>query len=569
METTRSLRDRIENLLQIGFEAAIEAEALPEFDIPVSIPVAPSRHEAHGDYGSPVCLGLAKVLRRAPIQIAEAVAPHVPEANFVAAVEVAPPGYVNFTLDEGWLAEQVPVILEAGETWGALNHGAGERVQVEFVSANPTGPLTIGSARNAVLGDALATVLEAAGYDVAREYYVNDAGSKARKLGYSIYVRYLELLDEPVEIEEEMYPGDYVIEMARQLVDQAGRRFVALDAEQAISEFTDWGIKRVLEGVEADLAQMHIHFDSWRHERDFYQGDPSLFEQMLQRLRNRGYVVEKEGAIWFTHPDLEKDAVLVRSPEVIPNPEDRPTYLMSDVCYAWDKLEVRGFDRALYVWGADHHGDVPRVMAAIKALGLDLARVELILYQLVTLRRGDEVLRMSKSSGEFVTLRELIDEVGPDPIRYMLLTRTADVTMDFDLALAVEQSERNPVYYVQYAHTRIAGVLRHAVEQGWDPETMGDPALLTHESELALIRKMLELPEIIALAANNLAPHHLTMYAHELASLFHAFYHHCRIVSSEPGDEAVTRARLMLARAAKSVLARVLHLMGMDAPETM
>jgi arginyl-tRNA synthetase len=569
MEKTRSLRDRIEDLLHAGFEAAIEAEALPEFDVPASIPVAPGRHEAHGDYGSPVCLGLAKVLRRAPIQIAEAVAPYVPKADFVAAVEVAPPGYVNVTLDEGWLAEQVPVILEAGERWGALDQGTGERVQVEFVSANPTGPLTIGSARNAVLGDALATVLDAAGYDVAREYYVNDAGSKARKLGYSIYVRYCELLDEPVDIEEEMYPGDYVTEMARQLVDKAGRRFVAMEAEEAIGEFTDWGIDRVLEGVEVDLAQMRIHFDTWRHERDFYQGDPSLFAQMLERLRDRGHVVEKEGATWFTHPDLEKDAVLVRSPEVIPNPEDRPTYLMSDVCYAWDKLEVRGFDRALYIWGADHHGDVPRVKAVVTALGLDPERVELILYQLVTLRRGDEVLRMSKSSGEFVTLRELIDEVGPDPIRYMLLTRTADVTMDFDLALAVEQSERNPVYYVQYAHTRIAGVLRHAAEQGWDPETMGDPALLTHESELALIRKMMELPEIIELAANNLAPHHLTTYAHDLASLFHAFYHHCRIVSSEPGDEDITRARLMLARAAKSVLARVLHLMGMGAPETM
>ena len=569
MNVIRSLRDRIEDLLRAGFEAAMAADTLPAFDIPATIPVAPSRHEAHGDYGSPVCLGLAKVLRRAPLQIAETVAPYVPDADFVADVEVAPPGYVNVTLDERWLAEQVPVILDAGATWGRLDRGAGERVQVEFVSANPTGPLTVGSARNAVLGDALAAVLEAAGYDVAREYYVNDHGSKARKLGYSIYVRYLELLDEPVEIGEEMYPGEYVTEMARQLVDQAGRRFVEMDAEEAIGEFVDWGIKRVLEGVESDLARMRIHFDTWRHERDFYQGDPALVEQMLDRLRDGGYVVEKEGATWFTHPDLEKDAVLIRSPEVIPNPEDRPTYLMSDVCYAWDKLAIRNFDRALYVWGADHHGDVPRVQAVVKALDLDPDRVELILYQLVTLRHGDEVLRMSKSSGEFVTLRELIDAVGPDPIRYMLLTRTADVTMDFDLALAVEQSERNPVYYVQYAHTRIAGVLRHAVEQGWDPETMGDPALLTHESEFALIRKMMELPEIIELAANNLAPHHLTTYAHDLASLFHAFYHHCRIVSSEPGDEAITRARLMLARAAKTVLARVLRLMGMDAPETM
>lgn len=569
MNVTRSLRDRIEALLHAGFEAAVAADALPDFDIPKFIPVAPSRYEAHGDYGSPVCMGLAKVLRRAPLQIAQAVVPYIPDADFVAEVETAVPGYINVTLDERWLAEQVPVILEFGEAWGNLDHGAGERVQVEFVSANPTGPLTIGSARNAVLGDALAAVLGAVGYDVAREYYVNDAGSKARKLGYSIYVRYLELLDEPVEIEEEMYPGDYVKEMAHQLVDQAGRRFVDVDPEQVIGEFADWGIDRVLEGVETDLAQMRIHFDTWRHERDFYRGAPSLFDQMLRRLRDRGHIVEKEGATWFTHPDLERDAVLVRSPGVIPNPLDRPTYLMSDVCYAWDKLVIRGFDRAIYVWGADHHGDVPRVEAAVEALGLDSERVEIILYQLVTLRRGDEVLRMSKSSGEFVTLRELIDEVGPDPIRYMLLTRTADVTMDFDLALAVEQSERNPVYYVQYAHTRIAGVLRHAAEEGWDPETMGDPALLTHESELALVRKMMELPEIIALSANNLAPHHLTTYAHDLASLFHTFYHHCRIVSSEPGDEAITRARLMLARATKSVLARVLHLMGMDAPEKM
>jgi arginyl-tRNA synthetase len=565
----KTLRQRIAVLFREGLETAVSSGSLPSFDIPESVPVQPSRHESHGDYGTPVCMGLARVLRRSPLDIAEAVAPHVPDAEYVANVEVAPPGYINVWLDEGWLVKQVPEILAVGEAWGTLDLGEGERVQVEFVSANPTGPLTIGSARNAVLGDALATVLSAAGYDVAREYYVNDHGSKARKLGYSIYVRYLELLDEPVDIEEEMYPGDYVAEMARQLVDQAGRRFVDMDAEQAVQEFSDWGIERVLEGVEADLAQMRIHFDTWRHEREFYQGSPSLFEQMLEKLRERGHVVEKEGATWFTHPDLEKDAVLIRSPEVIANPEDRPTYLMSDVCYAWDKLVVRNFDRALYVWGADHHGDVPRVEAAVQALGLDVDRVEIILYQLVTLRRGDEILRMSKSSGEFVTLRELIDAVGPDPIRYMLLTRTADVTMDFDLELAVEQSDRNPVYYVQYAHTRIAGVLRHAEEQGWDLSVVGDPTLLTHSSELALIRKMMELPEIIALAAETLSPHHLTTYAHDLASLFHAFYHNCRIVSSDPDDESLTHARLLLARAAKSVLARVLHLMGMQAPETM
>ncbi len=563
------LRHQIADLVRAGLIAVQEAGDLPAFEVPESVPVVPSRHEGQGDYGSPVCMGLARVLRRAPLQIAQAVAPHIPEAPFVSRVEVAPPGYLNFMLDPEWLALQVLTVLAAGETWGNVAVGAGERVQVEFVSANPTGPITIGSARNAVIGDALASVLDAAGYAVEREYYVNDAGSKARKLGYSIYVRYLEQLGEPVVPTGEMYPGTYIEGYAAELVNDVGRRFVEGDVEETIRALSEWGIQRVLREVEEDLGLLRVHFDNWRHERDFYRGDPSLFTQMLERLRAEGYVVEKEGATWFTHPDLDKDAVLIRSAEVIPNPEDRPTYLASDIAYLWDKLVLRDFDRAIYIWGADHHGDVPRVKAGAQALGLDPERVILILYQLVTLTRGGEEVRMSKSSGEFVTLRELIDEVGPDPIRYMMLTRTVDVSFEFDLDLAVEQSDRNPVYYVQYAHTRIAGVLRHAVAQGWDPEAPGDPALLTHPAELALIRKMLELPEIIALAAEHLAPHHLPTYATELASLFHAFYHHCRIVSSEPAEEDLSRARLMLVRAAKRVLARVLQLMGMEAPETM
>ncbi len=578
---TSTLRDQIAALVRAGLQATQDTGALPPFEIPAPIPVNSGRHAAHGDYASPVCMGLARVLHRAPLQIAQAIAPHIPPADFVSAVEVAPPGYLNFTLDWGWLARQVPAILEAGETWGCVDIGRGQRVQVEFVSANPTGPLTIGSARNAVIGDALASLLEAAGYDVEREYYVNDAGSKARKLGVSIYVRYAELLGEPWETDEELYPGAYVREIAQALLAEAvgaeavgaeapaeaGRHYLELERETAIRELSDWGTARVLEGVRDDLARLRVHFDTWRHERDLYA--EGLFEQMLARLRERGHVVERDGAIWFQHPDLKKDAVLVRSPQVVPNPEDRPTYLASDIAYAWDKLVLRGFDQAIYVWGADHHGDVPRVRAAAQAVGLDPDRLTFILYQLVTLRRGGEAVRMSKSSGEFVTLRELLDEVGPDPIRFMMLTRTIDVKLDFDLDLAVEQSDRNPVYYVQYAHTRIAGVLRKAVEEGLNPGAMGDPALLTHPSELALIRKMLSLPEVIVLAAEGLAPHHLTTYATELAALFHAFYRDCRIVSSAPADAELTRARLMLARAAKVVLARVLHLMGMNAPESM
>lgn len=562
-----SLRELILGSLSTALRAVQETGALPPFELPAEIAVEQSRHAAHGDYGSPVCLGLARVLRRSPMQIAEVVAAHVPPAPYLSRVEAAPPGFVNFTLDTGWLAAQTPVILAAGESWGNVALGDGQRVQVEFVSANPTGPITIGSARNAVIGDTLAALLEAAGYEVEREYYVNDAGSKVRHFGGSIYSRYAGLCGVDVPFPAEGYPAAYVTDLARHAKETFGDRLLGIPQDEAVRELGRWGIERMLEEVEADLKQLRVRFDTWFSERSLYES--GLFDQMLARLREGGYVVEYDGATWFRHEDLEKDAVLIRSPQVIPNPEDRPTYLASDIPYLWNKLCIRGLDKAIYVWGADHHGDVPRVRAAAKALGVDVNRLVFIIYQMVTLLRGGEEVRMSKSSGEFVTLRELVDEVGPDPIRYMMLTRTVDVTLDFDLDLAVEQSDRNPVFYVQYAHTRIAGVLRHAEELGWKVDEGGDPGLLTHPSELDLLRKMLALPEVISMAATSMAPHHLTTYATELASLFHGFYRDCRIVSREPGDVALSQARLMLARATKSVLARVLHLMGMAAPERM
>ncbi|HOV47056.1 MAG TPA: arginine--tRNA ligase [Anaerolineae bacterium] len=565
------LRDRLAAVVRAALEAAQAAGDLPPFEIPAAVPVEPARHAAHGDYASPVCLGLARVVRRAPLQIAQALISHLPPTDFIGGVEAVAPGYLNFTLSEPWLAQQVAVILEAGERWGNVALGEGQRVQVEFVSANPTGPITIGSARNAVIGDTVAAVLEAAGYQVEREYYVNDAGSKARKLAVSVFNQYALRLGAPAMLDEETYPGTYIGAMAESLAASAGGRYLELERETALREIMRWAIEQVLQTVAEDLARLRVHFDTWRHERDFYapgpEGQPSLFEQRLAALREGGYIIERDEALWFTHPDLDKDAVLIRSPRVVPNPEDRPTYLASDAAYVWDKLVLRGFDRAIYVWGADHHGDVPRLLAVTQAQGLDPSRVNIILYQMVTLLRGGVEVRMSKSSGEFVTLRELVDEVGPDPIRFMMLTRTVDVTLDFDLDLALEQSDRNPVYYVQYAHTRIAGVLRKATELGLTLDAPGDLTLLTHPSELALIRKMLALPEIIALAATALAPHHLTLYATELAALFHAFYRDCRVV--DPEDLPLTQARLMLARAAQTVLARVLHLMGMAAPERM
>ncbi|MFW6135560.1 MAG: arginine--tRNA ligase [Chloroflexota bacterium] len=561
---TKLIRDQVASLIQEGIQIAQREGALPPFRTP-EVSVERPRQAEHGDYATPVCLQLAGDAKMAPRAIATRVVEHLPAAPFVAKVEVAGPGYINLSLDPSWLARQAGVILEAGEQWGNADLGSGRRVQVEFVSANPTGPITVGSARNAVIGDVLASVLDGAGFYVEREYYVNDAGSQVRKFGESLYARYAQALGEDEPFPEDGYHGRYVVDMAAEFADRYGRRYLETDRQEAVRRLGELGIERVLDEARVDLAALRVTFDTWFHERSLYES--GLFDRVLERLRDDGYITEREGAVWFTSPDLEDDAVVIRSAEVIPNPEERPTYLASDIAYAWNKLVERGFDRAIYVWGADHHGDVPRVKAAAKALGLDPERVEIILYQMVNLKRGAEDVRMSRRAGEFVTLRELIDEVGPDPIRFLLLTRTVDATIDFDLDLAVEQSEKNPVYYVQYAHARICSILRYAAEQGWDTNEPGDVSLLIHESEQALIRKMLELPEVVVQAAQQRAPHRLTFYAQELASDFHAFYRDCRVVAEEAPEQ--TRARLMLVRAAQLTLAQALGLLGVTAPEQM
>jgi len=561
---TKLIRDQVAALIAAGVQAAQENGTLPDFKVP-SMPVERPRRAGHGDYASPVCLQLAREIEMPPRKIAELIVSYLPSAPFVGQVEVAGPGYINFTLAPSWLAAQVEVISEAGEGFGNLTIGQGQRVQVEFVSANPTGPITVASTRNAVIGDTLANVLAAAGFEIEREYYVNDAGSQVRHFGESIYSRYAQALGQDEPFPEDGYHGHYVTEIGQQIAQQYGDQYLAMPRQEAVRALGSEGIARCLGQAEQDLAALRVEFDNWFHEKSLHES--GLLDRALQTLRDKGHIVERDDPIWFTSPDLESDAVVIRSPQVISEPDERPTYLASDIAYVWNKLIERGFDKAIYVWGADHHGDMPRVQAAARALGLDPERVIIILYQMVNLKRGGEDVRMSKRTGEFVTLRELLDEVGPDPIRFMLLTCSMDASIDFDLDLAVEHSDKNPVYYVQYAHARIASILRHAIDLGWGLDTRGDVSLLTHESELALIRKMLELQEVVALAATQLAPHHLTFYAKELAAVFHAFYRDCRVVNPEEPD--MTRARLMLVQAAKIALARVLHLMGMAAPDRM
>lgn len=561
---TELIQDQVAALIAAGLKVAQESGALPVFEMPEVVVERP-RQSQHGDYASPVCLRLAKEARMSPRDIAARVIEYLPPAAFIGEAEVAGPGYINVTLDASWLVSQVEVVLQAGEGFGNVEIGSGKRYQVEFGSANPTGPLHVGFARNVVLGDTIANVLAAAGFEIEREYYVNDAGSQVRKFGESVYARYAQALGRDEPFPEDGYQGDYVMEMGQQAAQQHGDLYLNMPKGEALRALGRDGIAQVIDVAKRDLADLGVEYDTWFHEKSLHES--GLLDRMLEKLREKGYITERDDAVWFIYPEEDVDAVVIRSPQVIPVPEERPTYLASDVAYVWNKLVERGFDKAIYVWGADHHGDVPRLKAATKALGLDPERAVIILYQLVNLKRSGEDVRMSKRRGEFVTLRELLDEVGPDPIRFMLLTATSDSTLEFDLALAVEQSDKNPVYYVQYAHARIASILRHADELGWDIGAPAEVSLLTHPSELALIRKMLELPEVIAQAAEQLAPHHLTFYAKELASVFHSFYRDCRVVDAEAPE--LTRVRLVLVRAAKLVLARVLCLMGMNTPERM
>jgi arginyl-tRNA synthetase len=532
---------------------------LPAFDMP-EIPVERPKQEEMGDYATPVCMQLARVARMAPIKIAEILARRLETPSFIGAVEVAHPGFINFRLADAWLAQRIPAIRAAGDSYGQLDLGAGQRVQVEYVSANPTGPLHMGSARNAILGDALASALEAAGYEVQREYYVNDAGSRMRLFHETAYARYAQALGRADEqVPADGYLGPYMIEMGQELADERGDEFLKMPREEALAAIGKLALERVVTQAREDLALLGIQYDCWFSEQSLYT--EGQFETIMHLLRQGDHLDLHDGAVWFMATRLggAKDEVVVRS-------DGTPGYFASDIAYHYNKFVERAFDRVIDVWGADHQGHVPRMHYMMQALGLDPKRLTLILYQLVTLKRGGEIVRLSKRTGDMITLREVIEEVGPDAMRYFLLSRSPDSQMEFDLDLAKQQSDENPVYYIQYAHARISSILRHAGAQEYGP---GDVALLQHPAELKLLRRMARLPEVIRLAAEQLAPHHLAYYAYELAADLHGFYRDCRVVSSEPGDRALTAARLDLVRACQVVLKRVLCLMGMKAPDVM
>lgn len=566
------VRDDLADLIYQAIRKAQKKGDLPKTDIPPVVVERPRRAE-HGDYatGQPLkmiaainsALKAAQKPTMTPVEVARRIVHRLDQAPFVGQVEVVPRGFINVTLDEGWLVGQVEAILAAGEAFGRVEIGHGRRVQVEFGSANPTGPMHVGFGRNLVLGDCVANLLQAAGYQVEREFYINDAGSQMEKFGESLYVRYCELLGHEVGgIPEGGYQGEYLVDWARQLVAEEGDRYLALPRQEAVALMRDIGLNRFVMGsIRQDCERLGVHYDRWFSERSLY--DEEVFDTIMSILRQGDHLFMADGAVWFNATALggDKDEVLIRS-------TGQPGYFASDIAYHYDKFVRRGFDRVIDVWGADHQGHVPRMKAMMCALGLDPERLTLLIYQLVTILERGEQLRLSKRAGNLVLLKEILDDIGPDAFRFHLAARAADSQMDLDLDLARQQSEENPVYYVQYGHARIASILRYAEEQG-HTDVGADLSLLTHPAELALIRKMLELPEVVALAAENLAPHHLPHYAQDLAAVFHAFYRDCRVVSSDPAEAEIGKARLRLVKAAKQVLAQTLKLIGVSAPERM
>ncbi|MGH2740870.1 MAG: arginine--tRNA ligase [Actinomycetota bacterium] len=542
-------------------EAAASAAAdLGIADLPAEIDVVRPKQKDHGDYATNLALAIAAETGTSPREVAEILVRHLPDAEFVAKVEVAGPGFINFFLAHGWLYEVLGDVAQLGSGFGRVDIGGGERVQVEFVSANPTGPLHVGTGRNAVVGDSLARVLEAAGYVVSREYYVNDAGSQADLFAASLEARYQERFGREATIPQGGYEGSYVKTLAKEIADELGESL--LDAAESDRRVTlgREGMERALAGIRDTLKRFRVSFDSWFHESELHAG--GRIEQAVEALRERDVAYEADGAVWFAASRFGdgKDRVLIRS-------TGDPTYFAADCAYLRDKF-ARGFDRLIYVWGADHHGTVARLRGAAQAYGYEADRVEVILTQLIALYRGGEPVRMSKRTGEIVTLDELLDEVGVDAARYTLLTRSTDTALDFDIEAAARQTLDNPVYYVQYAYARIASILRYAEEQGATlaPFDSVHAEELVHETELDLLRTIAEFPEQITLAANLRAPYRLTRYVEEVAATFHRFYTECRVVTD---DVSLTQARLHLAAATKQVIANGLALLGVQAPESM
>ena len=550
------IKQQIEQALIRAVEAAVEEGILPEgAALPPVLLEEPPEKEL-GDFATNFAMQSARVFRQSPQKIAAAIRDRL-AGDWLDHAEVAGPGFLNLYLKKTVLSDTLRAVLAAGGEFGTLPPNGAPRIQVEYVSANPTGPLHVGHGRGAAVGSALVKLLRTAGYTVDSEYYVNDAGNQMNLLAVSVNARYLELLGKSVEFPENGYHGADIVETAQRIIDRDGDKYLSLPEEERLKLFQDVAYREKLAALEEDLADFGVTFDRWYSERTLH---PEAVRRVVDVLLERGTAYEKDGAVWLRSTDYgdDKDRVIFRDNGV-------PTYLAADIAYHDDKYR-RGYGRLINIWGADHHGYVARVKASMAALGHDPEELTVLLLQMVSLYRDGTLVKLSKRTGETVTLRELMEEVGVDAARYFFLMRSLDSQLDFDLDLATKKSNENPVYYIQYAHARISSIFRQADEAGIAVRDGAELELLTDETEIALIKKIAAYPEEIARAAAEFAPQRIARYSHELAGAFHSFYNKCRIVGQEP---PLASARLALVLAAGRVIRHSLGILGVSAPEKM
>ncbi|MRH43994.1 arginine--tRNA ligase [Aquibacillus halophilus] len=539
-------------------QAVINANLASPDQLPVIVLQQP-KDKAHGDFATNIAMQLAKIAKKAPVKIAEEIIEQFDQTKAsITKMEIAGPGFINFFMDNQYLTNLVPTILKQGENYGASNAGSGQKIQVEFVSANPTGDLHLGHARGAAVGDSLCNVLAKAGYDVSREYYINDAGNQIVKLATSMEARYMQALGKDWDMPEDGYHGKDIIALGQELVEKYKDEWVNKSEQERLEFFREYGLKYETKKLETDLNQFRVPFDNWFSETSLY--DDGKIQPTLDTLKEKGFIYEEDGATWFRSTDFgdDKDRVLIKQ-------DGSYTYLTPDIAYHKNKLD-RGFETLINIWGADHHGYIPRMQAAIQALGYQPDTLEVEIIQMVNLFQDGEKVKMSKRTGKAVTLRELMEEVGIDAMRYFFNMRSSDSHLDFDMDLARSKSNENPVFYVQYAHARISTMISQAEQKGLAGDDY-DPSLLTAEKEEELLKKLGEFAKVIEDSASKRLPHRITQYIFDLASSLHSFYNAEKVL--DENDLERTKARIALMKAVKITIANGLALIGVSAPESM
>ncbi len=556
-KTVSSLREAI-----ISAVKAAQAEGmLPEAELPEFTIETPA-DRSHGDLATNAAMVSARAFRSAPRKIAETIMQKlVLDGTGLERCEIAGPGFMNFFFSKKYYTDVLREIAAEGENYGRSNHGEGKRVLVEFVSANPTGPMHVGNARGGALGDTLSSVLEAAGYDVSREFYINDAGNQIEKFATSLEVRYLQLYKDGIEMPEDAYHGQDITDHAKAFSEIYGDKYADADSTERRKALVDFALPKNIDGLERDLLKYRIRYDRWFRESTLHKS--GAVADVVKQLTEKGHTYEQDGAVWFKASEFgaDKDFVLVRS-------NGLPTYVVPDIAYHYDKLVTRGFDKAIDVLGADHHGYVPRLKAALTALGVDASRLDVVLMQMVFLVKDGERVKLSKRSGKAITLVTLLDEIPIDAARFFFNLREANTPFEFDLDLAIDNSSQNPVYYVQYAHARICNILKTLAADGIEPRECSDEelALLTAPEEIELINKLSALSDEIIAAAKDYDPSRITRYVYDTATLFHKFYNACRVKND---NEALMQARLELCVAVKTVIANILRMFKITAPDSM